>query len=57
MLACSKFILWDSDSNSLVSIASFRQVARSNPLETEQNFLDETKMEKALIKNVEAKSG
>ena len=57
MLACSKFILWDSDLNSLVSIASFRQVARSNPLETEQNFLDETKMEKALIKNVEAKSG
>ena len=57
MLACSKFILWDSDSNSLVSIASFRQVVQSNPLETEQNFLDKTKMEKALIKNVEAKSG
>jgi len=57
MLACAKFILWDSDSNNLVSIASFRQVAQSNPLETEQNFLDETKMEKVLIKNVEAKSG
>ena len=57
MLACSKFILWNSDSNSLVSIASFRQVAQSNPLETEQNFLDETKMEKVLIKNVEAKLG
>ncbi len=57
MLACSKFILWDSDSNNLVSIASFRQVAQSNSLETEQNFLDETKMEKALIKNVEAKFG
>ncbi len=27
MLHCSKFILWDSDSNSLVSIASFRQSA------------------------------
>ena len=29
MLTCSKFILWDSDSNSLVSIASFRQAAHS----------------------------
>jgi acyl-lipid omega-6 desaturase (Delta-12 desaturase) len=25
MLTCSKFVLWDSDSNSLVTIASFRQ--------------------------------
>jgi acyl-lipid omega-6 desaturase (Delta-12 desaturase) len=29
MLACSKFILWDSDSNRLVSIASFRQAPQS----------------------------
>ena len=57
MLACAKFILWDSDSNSLVSIASFRQVTQSSPLDTKQNFLDETKREKALSKNVEAKSG
>jgi omega-6 fatty acid desaturase (delta-12 desaturase) len=28
MPACSKLILWDSDSNSLVSIASFRQAAQ-----------------------------
>ncbi|MDF0552246.1 fatty acid desaturase [Kamptonema sp. UHCC 0994] len=36
MLDCSKFILWDTDSNRLVSIASFRQAAQSRALGTEQ---------------------
>ena len=54
MLACSKFILWDSDSNSLVLIASFRQVAQLIALDTEQRLLDKTKMEKALVTNIEA---
>ena len=53
MLACSKFILWDYDSNSLVSIASFRQVAQLSALDTEKSFLDRSEMEKALVKNVE----
>ncbi len=53
MLACSKFILWDSDSNSLVSIASFHQVAESSVLDTEQSSLNRTETEKALVKNVE----
>ncbi len=53
MLDCSKFILWDSDSNSLVSIASFRQVAQSITLETKQSFLDRTEMKKVLVKNVD----
>jgi acyl-lipid omega-6 desaturase (Delta-12 desaturase) len=30
MLDCAKFILWDADSNSLVSIESFLQTTRSN---------------------------
>ncbi|WP_449419119.1 fatty acid desaturase [Phormidium nigroviride] len=34
MLECSKFILWDADSNRLVSIASFRQAAQSMALGT-----------------------
>lgn len=36
MLECSKFILWDADSNRLVSIASFRQAAQSRTLGKEQ---------------------
>ena len=36
MLECSKFILWDADSNRLVSIASFRQAAQSRNLGKEQ---------------------
>lgn len=34
MLECSKFILWDANSNRLVSIASFRQAAQSMALGT-----------------------
>jgi omega-6 fatty acid desaturase (delta-12 desaturase) len=33
MLHCSKFILWDSDSNKLVSIASFRQIPQGMKLD------------------------
>ncbi len=49
---CFKFILWDSASSRLVSIASFRQNAQSIALDTEQSLLDRTEMEKALVKNV-----
>ncbi|MBD2744613.1 fatty acid desaturase [Coleofasciculus sp. FACHB-1120] len=35
MVGCSKFILWDSATNYLVSIASFRQASQSIALETE----------------------
>jgi acyl-lipid omega-6 desaturase (Delta-12 desaturase) len=31
MLDCAKFVLWDADSNSLVSIESFLQGASSKP--------------------------
>jgi omega-6 fatty acid desaturase (delta-12 desaturase) len=34
MLHCSKFILWDSNLNTLVSIASFRQIAQGMKLDT-----------------------
>ena len=36
MLACAKFVLWDADSNSLVSIASFRQAAQAMALDTKR---------------------
>lgn len=51
---CFKFILWDSASNRLVAIASFRQAAQSSDLDTEQSFLDKTNLAKAIVKNVEA---
>jgi omega-6 fatty acid desaturase (delta-12 desaturase) len=43
MLDCSKFILWDSASNCLVSIASFRQATQAI-LDTAQSFPDRTEM-------------
>lgn len=49
---CFKFILWDSASNRLVSIASFRQSAQSL-VDTEPSFLSRTEIEKAMVKNVE----
>ena len=51
---CFKFILWDSASNRLVAITSFRQAAQSSDLDTEQSFLDKTNLAKAIVKNVEA---
>lgn len=47
---CFKFILWDSASNQLVSIASFRQATQSI-VDTESSFLDKTEMEKVPVKN------
>lgn len=49
---CFKFILWDSASNRLVSIASFRQSAQSI-VDTEPSFPGRTEMEKVMVKNVE----
>jgi len=43
MVDCSKFILWDSASNCLVSIASFRQATQAI-LDTAQSFPDRTEM-------------
>lgn len=43
MLDCSKFILWDSASNCLVSIASFRQATQAI-LDTAQSFPDRTEI-------------
>lgn len=48
---CFKFILWDSGSNLLVSIASFRQAAQSM-IYSKQSHLDGTEME-AIAKSVE----
>lgn len=48
---CFKFILWDSGSNLLVSIASFRQAAQSM-IHSKQSHLDGTEME-AIAKSVE----
>lgn len=41
---CFKFILWDSASSRLVSIASFRQ--------TTQSLIDKTEMAEAVVTNV-----
>jgi omega-6 fatty acid desaturase (delta-12 desaturase) len=49
---CFKFILWDSGSNLLVSIASFRQSAQSI-VHSKQSLLDGTEMGKAIAKSVE----
>jgi omega-6 fatty acid desaturase (delta-12 desaturase) len=43
MLDCSKFILWDSASNCLISIASFRQATQAI-LDTAQSFPDRTEI-------------
>ncbi|MGQ4645989.1 fatty acid desaturase [Lyngbya aestuarii] len=51
---CFKFILWDSASSSLASIASFRQTAQSLTLDTEQSLLERTDMVQTIVKNVEA---
>lgn len=54
---CFKFILWDSDSSRLTSIASFRQAAQL-PVDTEpsspESFPARTEMEKATVKNAKA---
>lgn len=52
---CFKFILWDSASSRLVSIASFRQTAQFIT-DTEPSVMDRTEIEKAIVKNVEVLS-
>jgi len=44
---CFKFILWDSASNRLMSIASFRQANQAIVLEIAQRFLDRADMGKS----------
>ena len=52
---CFKFILWDSASSRLVSIASFRQTAQSI-VDAEPNILNRIETEKAIAQNVEVLS-
>lgn len=52
---CFKFILWDSASSRLVSIASFRQTAQAI-VDVEPNILSRIKPEKAIVQNVEVLS-
>jgi acyl-lipid omega-6 desaturase (Delta-12 desaturase) len=49
---CFKFILWDAASDSLVSIASFRQAAQAS-METQQGFSGSPKMTQAIADKVE----
>lgn len=52
---CFKFILWDSASSRLVSIASFRQAAQPI-VDADPSVLARTEIEKAIVENVEVSS-
>ncbi|MGI0487441.1 fatty acid desaturase [Pantanalinema rosaneae CENA516] len=50
---CFKFILWDADSDQLMSIAAFRQMTQSRSQHPAQSFLTTSEPEAGLVEKVE----